>query len=85
MWYNRDNKKPIFFLACGPMSEAYCPYVFNVILKVQELGLKAFFVDQRNVLNPSNSCCGHPSADADLTLAEVTTSTIAGVMGWSYL
>lgn len=76
-WYSN----PEVFLACGPMSVEYCPYVFNVIEELQN-EVKVHFLDQRNVLNATNQCCDHPDMDADVTLADITISAIAAVMAW---
>lgn len=87
IWYKDANggAGPTVFLACGPMSEAYCPYVFNVIdeLTVNTKDpLPVYFLDQRKILDSSNQCCGHPDADADQTIADVTIPAIAGKMNW---
>lgn len=73
---------PTFFLACGPMSEAYCPYVFNVISALESSGYPVLFLDQRHVLNSTNQCCGHPDAMADETIAEITAPVIQDALGW---
>lgn len=72
---------PVFFLACGPMSEAYCPYVMDVIDQLKD-DYSVVFLDQRNLLNSSNQCCGHPDAAADQTIAEVTLPIIRDTMRW---
>jgi hypothetical protein len=87
-WYSKANggAGPTVFLACGPMSEAYCPYVFNVIAELtvnSKEPLPVYFLDQRKILNSTNQCCGHPDADADATIAEVTISVISEKMQWN--
>ena len=75
--YARTEVK--IFLACGPMSEAYCPDVFDIIKFVESHGFpnQVFFLDHR-----SNTCCGHPSSEADEVMAERALKTIANVTGW---
>lgn len=79
------SRPPVVFLACGPMSEEYCPYVFQVIdilQKENNPNIDVHFLDQRNVLTLNNQCCGHPDAAADITLAELTSTEIASIMKW---
>lgn len=80
MWY--QETKPTFFLACGPMSSSYCSYVNNVITKLLSINIPAVFLDQRNVLNSTNQCCGHPDTVADETLADITIAAITSAMHW---
>ena len=80
VWYG----EPFVFLACGPMSEAYCDAVLTVIKDLEAVSSEynIYFLDQRNVLNSTNQCCGHPDIDADVTLAELTTQYIRDILGW---
>jgi hypothetical protein len=77
-----------FFLACGPIFDDYCPYVLSVIDQVttrsltNPVPLKAYFLDQRNLTNDSNLCCGHPNAQADIIMANVTTTLISSTLNW---
>jgi hypothetical protein len=80
IWY--QDTKPTFFLACGPMSSNYCPYVNNAITKLVKMNIPAVFLDHRGVLNATNQCCGHPDIDADQTLADLTISAIQSTMHW---
>lgn len=77
-WY--QSSEPTFFLACGPMSEAYCPYVKNVILRLKNEKISTFFLDQ---VGFPNNCCGHPDEEADTAIAERTSSFIADKMQWN--
>lgn len=79
----RDYKPaPHLFLACGPMSTAYCGDVFTTIASASSKGLSATFLDQRGIFNGTNSCCGHPSVSADVVMAERGSATIKQAMGW---
>jgi hypothetical protein len=71
-----------FFLACGPMTNSYCPEVHEVINKTQALNYKTHFLDHRNLLNSTNQCCGHPDVVADKTMADRTIETIKTILGW---
>jgi hypothetical protein len=75
------------FLACGPMTDSYCNYVFEVIEELNSMidnsVSKVYFLDQRNVLDSTNQCCGHPDKNADITLSSITTSAIQSVMHWN--
>ena len=83
-WYR--HTQPSFFLACGPISEAYCSYVMNTIEIVSlRYGIPAYFLDQRGILDDSNQCCGHPDSSADVDIAITTAKTIAEVMQWTQL
>jgi hypothetical protein len=76
---NGDNKIH-FFLACGPMTDAYCPYVFQAIAAVRSLGVRATFLDSRGV--GSSGCPPHPSLADNLLLAAAARPTVATMMGW---
>ena len=68
-----------FFLACGPMDEAYCEPVRWVISRAKAAGVNAVFLDQRNF---DCECCGHPCAAVDAKIAAATSKAIAAQMGW---
>lgn len=72
---------PHFFLACGPMTDSYCPHV-DVLLKEFSEGKKinATFLDHRGV---PNDCCGHPGPTANVEMGKRTSDTISRVLGWS--
>lgn len=77
----RDYKPaPHIFLACGPMSTAYCPDVDLTLSAAKAMGLSATFLDQRGLVEPS--CCGHPSVKADTNMAARGAATIKTAMGW---
>lgn len=83
-WYGNaqsGSSGPVMFLACGPMSEQYCPYVFNVISELEN-EVPVHFLDHRGVLNSTNTCCNHPDHTADQTMAELTIEALSATMGW---
>ena len=75
-----------FFLACGPMEDAYCENVFWVMDKAREEfpQLKITFLDQRPFLNGSfgPSCGYHPSAQVDSSMAEAAIPVIREALSW---
>lgn len=75
-WYGQDT---VVFLACGPMSGAYCPQVDRIIAE-NPTRMKLAFLDQRNLI--IEGCCGHPSAADNALMAERSTREIREVMGW---
>ena len=90
-WYSRDyrtkspsKKTPAFFLACGPLTSSYCPYVFNVIETLSKVmpAISVTFLDQRDAMKNTALCCGHPSAAGDMVLADVTIAGLSSVLNW---
>eukprot|EP01059_Diplonema_ambulator_P004432 TRINITY_DN1412_c0_g1_i3.p2 TRINITY_DN1412_c0_g1~~TRINITY_DN1412_c0_g1_i3.p2 ORF type:complete len:375 (+),score=90.95 TRINITY_DN1412_c0_g1_i3:1736-2860(+) len=71
-----------WFLACGPMSTAYCPQVHTVITTLGGLGITAHFLDQ-TALGGNNTCCGHPSVLGDNDIAEHGLAFIKQTMKWN--
>eukprot|EP00041_Stephanoeca_diplocostata_P024934 m.642117 g.642117 ORF g.642117 m.642117 type:complete len:399 (-) comp22635_c0_seq5:105-1301(-) len=73
-----------FFIACGPMSTAYCEEIQWVIQEASRAGIKAHFLDQRGFLDGhfGPACCGHPSAEVDVAMAKNGSAFIAGILGW---
>jgi lysophospholipase L1-like esterase len=69
-----------FFLACGPMSEAYCNEVKNVLSNVASVGIHASFLDQRGLIQ--NACCGHPSVADDERIARKSAAFIKKTLQW---
>jgi lysophospholipase L1-like esterase len=81
------------FLACGPMSEAYCNPVLAVIANVnaaqasssmEQHVQKVHFLDQRGFLDGSHgeACCGHPSVEVDTAMAAVAVPVLEAALGW---
>ena len=73
-----------FFLACGPMSTAYCDAALWVIGQAAARGIRAHFLDQRGFLSGKfgPACCGHPSAEVDAAMARSAAGFIQSVLGW---
>lgn len=72
-----------FFLACGPMSTAYCEAIGWVAQQAAAHGVKAFVLDEPVPPSVGDKCCGHPcKKDDDVTIAKVTTRFIRQHMGW---
>ena len=74
------------FLACGPMSDAYCDPVRAVVAAARADNIvDAHFLDQRPFLNGSfgEPCCGHPSAEVDAAMASDAAAFIAETLGWA--
>jgi hypothetical protein len=74
-----------FFLACGPMSTAYCSQVqwlVSILTEVHQV--KVTFLDQRGFLDGSYgpACCGHPGATVDAAMAKKSADVIKATMGW---
>lgn len=74
-----------FFLACGPMDEHYCDSVHQISSRLQASHVNVTFLDHRGFLDGSHgsSCCGHPSRDVDVAMADSAAATIAEAMGWA--
>ena len=70
-----------FFLACGPMTDAYCDEVLEVITRVRNQGVQAHFLDQRQLM--TQPCCSHPSAHDDAVMARKGAAKIAATMDWT--
>lgn len=75
-----------FFLACGPMDEAYCDVAKWVITQVtaDPHRIEAVFLDQRGFNNGSfgKPCCGHPEAQAHVAMAAGALPLIRATMDW---
>ena len=75
-----DFNRTHFFLACGPMSEHYCPEVSAVIKNVTSAGVLASFLDQRQLIK--SPCCGHPSVSDDIRIANSGAAFIKDTLHW---
>ena len=71
------------FLVCGPMTESYCPAVYDVIQKVEPWA-KVHWVNQTGILNSGNTCCQHPDLVAHRIMANRTIERIDEIMGESW-
>ena len=76
--YGKDRTH--FFLACGPMSEAYCDEVITVLRNVTAMGIQASFLDQRGLIK--DACCGHPSVSDDMRMASKGALFIKKILHW---
>ena len=78
--------KTHFFLACGPMQDAYCENLFWVMEEAQKEvpELKVKFLDQRPFQNGSyGPTCGyHPSVWVDAAMAAAAIPTIRESLDW---
>jgi hypothetical protein len=82
-WYGDATR---IFLGCGPMSNEYCEHVHKVIARLlrNTNALKVHFLDHRNLMDQSNSCCNHPNTAGDEALARVATRLIGETMKWTH-
>lgn len=74
-----------FFLACGPMADRYCDGVKSVIDTYNSNPLNtptAYFLNQ-TALDLDMDCCGHPSSQDDVVMANYTAGFISDTVGWS--
>ena len=79
---NEYGKAAKFFLACGPITGAYCGEVHSVIDTLRsEDGIDAYFLDQRGLMK--SACEGHPSVEDDRRIAAKGSAFIGEVMGWT--
>lgn len=69
------------FLAYGPMTTEYQPFVTNVTATLQAAGYRAHTLDL-TLTHPLTGCFGHPSAADNVEIAAKARPQIAAVMGW---
>jgi lysophospholipase L1-like esterase len=78
------------FLACGPMTDAYCGPIAAVINTVNAAQSSlvttphVHFLDQRGFLDGSHgaACCGHPSVQVDTAMAARAVPVLEAALGW---
>jgi len=80
--YGGAANAPTFFLAYGPMTSEYEPFVTNVTKTLVGLGVKANTIDL-TLEHPMTGCFGHPSFADNREIANKTKLQIASVMGWN--
>jgi len=72
---------PAIFLGCGPMTNAYDPYVLQVVQDNINNGV--YYV---NLTVPSDECClgciSHPTLVAQSYMAASAIETLSSVLGW---
>jgi hypothetical protein len=73
---------PAFFLAFGPMSVEYEPFVRNITAALSAGGLRAYPLDL-SLPHPLTGCFGHPSAADNVEIAAKARPQIAAAMGWA--
>jgi len=75
------GKTPQLFLGCGPMTNAYEPYVLQVVQSNINNGVH--FV---NLTTPSNECClgcgSHPTLVGHTIMASSAIAALQSVLGW---
>jgi hypothetical protein len=72
---------PAFFLAFGPMTDEYEPFVKNVTGVLAAAGIRAFPLDL-TLPHALTGCFGHPSAADNVEIAAKARPQIAAAMGW---
>ncbi len=72
---------PAFFLAHGPMTTEYAPYVINISATLVAGGLRAFPLNL-TLDHPLTGCFGHPSAADNVEIAAKARPQVAAAMGW---
>ncbi len=72
---------PAFFLAYGPMSVGYEPFVKNVTAALVAAGVNAFALDL-SLPHPLTGCFGHPSAADNVEIAAKARPQVAAALGW---
>lgn len=69
------------FLAYGPMTDEYQPFVQNVTSTLVGIGVSAHTLDL-TLPHPMTGCYGHPSAADNVEIAAKAKPQIAAVLGW---
>lgn len=77
----------VFFLACGPMSEAYCPQTEWLTAKLNARGVEAHNLDQRQLDARGErrypcECCRHPGSRAHAAMGADAAAFVAEKLGW---
>jgi len=76
------NKGLVVFLAYGPMTAEYQPFVVNITATLVSAGYKAHTLDL-TLPHPMTGCYGHPSAQDNVEIAAKAKPQIAAVLGWN--
>ena len=69
------------FLAYGPMTSEYEPFVINITATLRSQGINATALDL-TLPHPMTGCYGHPSAADNVEIAAKAHPQIAAVLGW---
>lgn len=70
------------FLAYGPMTTEYEPFVLNITSQLQAAGVRAYSLNL-TLPTPMTGCYGHPSAADNMQIAANVKSYIGNILGWS--
>jgi hypothetical protein len=73
---------PIFFLAYGPMTNEYQPFVINITATLKQMGYNVSSLDL-TLPHPMTGCFGHPSLADNIEIAAKAKPQVATVMGWN--
>jgi hypothetical protein len=76
------NNPPTFFLAYGPMTDEYEPFVVNVTKTLTTMGYKVAALDL-TLAHPMTGCFGHPSFADNIEIAAKAKPQVASVMNWT--
>lgn len=77
-----QNPDLVVFLAYGPMTNEYQPFVTNITATLVSQGIKANLLDL-TLPHPMTGCFGHPSYADNIEIAAKAKPQIAAVLGWS--
>eukprot|EP00047_Mylnosiga_fluctuans_P007941 m.256243 g.256243 ORF g.256243 m.256243 type:complete len:383 (+) comp20092_c0_seq1:55-1203(+) len=78
-YYN--NPRLAIFLAYGPMTNYYQPFVTNITATLVQKGINAHTLDL-TLPHGMTGCYGHPSAADNVEIAAKAKPQIAAVLGW---
>jgi hypothetical protein len=76
------NPALVVFLAYGPMTAEYQPFVVNITATLVAAGVSAHTLDL-TLPHPMTGCYGHPSAADNVEIAAKALPQIATVMNWT--
>ena len=79
--YSSSPSAPAFFLAYGPMTAHYEPFVLNITATLKSAGLNATALDL-TLPHGMTGCYGHPSRADNVEIAAKAKPQIAAVLGW---
>ena len=75
-------RPPAFFLAFGPMTAAYEPFVLNITATLVAGGTRAYALNL-TLDHPLTGCIGHPSAADNVEIAVKARPQVAAALGWA--
>lgn len=75
---------PAVFLAYGPMTAEYEPFVTNITATLVSAGVRAFVLDL-TLPHPMTGCFGHPSSADNIEIAAKARPQIAAALNWTDL